>query len=77
MQGLEVVHCRAEAPQYLAPSTSAAVKPAASMMLESLLVFKHSQMGNCGFGPQMTAAKPEDNPSPVAHEAHSSCLVHS
>jgi hypothetical protein len=72
MQGLEVVHCQAEAPQYLALSTST-TQPA-SMMMASLLAFMYYWTGNCGFRPQMTAANPEGNSSP---EAHSSCLVHS
>ena len=44
------------------------------MMVASLLVFMHYWTGNCGFGPQMTAANQKGNSSPVAH---SSCLVHS
>jgi hypothetical protein len=67
----EVVRCRAEAPQYLAPSAS--TQPA-SVMLAPLLVSMHYWTSNCGFRPQMTAANPKDNPS---HVAHSSCLVHS
>ena len=73
MQDLEVARRPAEAPQYLAPSTST-MEPAASVMTESPLAFTHCWIGSCGFGPPMTAVEPKGSSSPVAR---SSCLVHS